>query len=75
MNMPKFIKRWYEGEEYSLPVDEFIKPIVPIPRYKRHWSSRFAHALVEFYLKEWKWLWFFLFGLIASLIAITKCIH
>ena len=68
--MLKFIKRWYEGEEYQIPE----KWIVPGIRYKRHWSSRLAHRLIEFYLKEWKWLLPFLLGLITVLFGLIGLI-
>ena len=70
--MLKFIKRWYHGEEYNIS-----SPILPIPsvRYKRHWSSRLVHILVEFYLKEWKWLLPFLLALIGIILTIIKIKH
>ena len=61
--MIEFIKRWYHGEMYNISTHAL--PIFPGIRYKRHWSSRFLHILVEFYLKEWKWLWPILLTLIA----------
>ncbi len=66
--MIKFIKRWYQGEYYSLS----NQGIFPGNRYKRHWSSRLAHTLIEFYLKEWKWLLPFIVSLIAILIALKE---
>jgi len=58
----QFIKRWYQGEEYS--ISNHHLPIFPGIRYKRHWSSRFAHILIKFYLKEWKWLLGFIIALL-----------
>ncbi len=64
--MFKFIKRWYQGEYYSLHNQD----IFPGDRYKRHWSSRFVHVLIKFYSKEWKWLLPFLLGLITIFLAL-----
>jgi hypothetical protein len=49
--MIKFIKRWYDGEEYSISNPDL--PIFGI-RYKRHWTSELAHHLVKFWLENWK---------------------
>jgi hypothetical protein len=70
--MLKFIKQWYQGEEYNISTPTL--PIFPGIRYKRHWSSRFAHILVEFYLKEWKWLLPFLLGLITIFLGLIGLI-
>jgi hypothetical protein len=68
--MLKFIKQWYHGEEYNISTP--VLQIIPGIRYKRHWSSRFVHVLVEFYLKEWKWLLPFLLGIIGIVLTIVK---
>ena len=66
--MIKFIKRWYHGEKYNISTPTL--PIHPGIRYKRHWSSRIVHILVEFYLKEWKWLWPILLTLITICVGL-----
>jgi len=68
--MLKFIKRWYQGEEYNIFTPNL--PIFPGIRYRRHWSSRLAHVVIEFYLNEWKWLWGILFSIAGLAIAIAK---
>ena len=65
--MLKFIKQWYHGEKYNISIPTL--PVFPGIRYRRHWSSRFIHVLVEFYIKEWKWLWPILLTLIAIFIG------
>jgi hypothetical protein len=58
----KMIKRWYQGK----PIEsDFL-----IGFYKRHWSAQVVHVLVEFYLKEWKWLLPFLVALAALLFKV-----
>mgnify|MGYP001583047935 CR=1 FL=1 len=66
--MFKFIKQWYQGKEYNISTPDL--PIFPGIRYKRHWSSRLVHVFVEFYLKEWKWLWPILLTFITILIGL-----
>ena len=46
------LRRWYEGELEPTGNDHVV-----IMHFERHWSSRIAHTLVDFYLKEWKWIW------------------
>ncbi len=70
--MINFIKRWYEGEEYYPFADHPKVPVFPGIRYRRHWSSRLAHIVVEFYLKEWKWLWPLLVAIVGIIVAIGK---
>jgi len=45
----KVISNWYHGE---IKVHE--PPFVGVWQ-ERHWTSRFAHAVVDFHTKEWKW--------------------
>ena len=59
------ILRWYEGP----PIPQDPDFICVLGRYRRHWSSRLAHAVVEFYLKEWKWLLPFLVLLFGTMVA------
>jgi hypothetical protein len=68
--MLKFIKKWYQGEEYNVSTPDF--PIFPGIRYRRNWSSLLVHNVIEFYLKEWKWLWGILISIAGLAIAIGK---
>ena len=64
-------KRWYEGE-YVPPDNSPSSGVVfLLGHYQRHWSSRLAHVLVAFYLKEWRWLLVFLVGVIALIVKLT----
>jgi hypothetical protein len=50
------IKSWYQGE-YETFHNEPGSPVVIFGgHYKRHWSARIIRLAVEFYLREWKWL-------------------
>ncbi len=43
------ISHWYHGKgKVSEP------PILAIWQ-ERHWTSRLAHAVIDFHAKEWKW--------------------
>ena len=55
------IKNWWIGEEY------YIKDVFPGIRYKRHWTARIVHTVVNFYLNHWKWIW-------STIIAISGLI-
>ena len=43
--------------------------------YKRHWTSRAVHVLVEFYLREWKWVLGFVFGAPAAVATLMKLLN
>ncbi|MFA6312507.1 MAG: hypothetical protein WC681_13580 [Sterolibacterium sp.] len=64
------IKRWWQGELEQLPSGYPILRIVP--QYRRHWTSRAAHAVLAFYLKEWRWLLPFLVAVVGALVAIKR---
>lgn len=52
----KPIKLWWDGE-FVLHENDNNSGLVFIGGYyKRHWTSRVAHALFEFLQKEWKWV-------------------
>jgi hypothetical protein len=58
--MLKRIRAWYEGTHKTIRHDNdpgsdvwFMPSFVT----EYHWTARFAHALVEFYLRHWQWLW------------------
>jgi hypothetical protein len=66
------IKGWYEGE-YEPPDNPPGGAIVfAFGQYRRHWSSRLAHVVVDFYLKEWRWLLPFLVAVISVIAAVAK---
>ncbi len=49
------VGKWYEGEfiMHENPPDTSV--FIVGGTYKRHWTARFARALVTFHTKEWKW--------------------
>ena len=60
----KAVKDWWNGT--IVPMDEtggliFISPVI-----ERHWTSQFAHTLVEFYLKYWKRILGFILTIVAG---------
>ena len=60
------IKKWWVGEVY------YIKGVLPGIRYKRHWTAKAAHVLVDFYLIHWKWVWGTLFTICGLIVAYLK---
>jgi len=66
--MRQIIKRWYDGKYIppDNPPDSSV--IFLMGHCDRHWSSRLAHTLVEFYFEHWKWLLSFLVALSALLL-------
>lgn len=57
------IKKWWEGEIY------YLEDILPGIRYKRHWTSKLLHVIVDFYLKHWKWIWTTIVSILTLLIT------
>lgn len=59
------IRNWYKGEV------KIHKNVVGIYT-KRHWSAKVARYIVNFYLKNWKWLWSAFFGLVLGYIKLLQ---
>jgi hypothetical protein len=41
---------------------------------RRHWTSRTAHALVDFYIREWKWIIPVVISTLGLIVALAKII-
>ena len=72
MQLHKNIKKWYEGEFVPPDNSPNSRLIFVMGHYQRHWSSRVAHVVVDFYLKEWRWLLPFVVGVAGVIVAIAK---
>jgi len=48
------IKKWWDGEYVAAKNNPGDSVIFIGGSYERHWSSRFAHTLFEFWIKHWK---------------------
>ena len=58
------IHRWYQGE-YRAPNNEPGSSLVFVMgHYERHWTARLTTWLIEFWLRDWKWI-------IGTLIALS----
>ena len=47
---------WYEGRwvAYENPPGSVV--VILGGNYERHWTSKVAHVLVDFYLAHWQWI-------------------
>jgi hypothetical protein len=50
--MKELLKRWWEGT-YVPP--KYDPSIMRMGNYERDWSSKAAHAAMDFWLKYWQW--------------------
>lgn len=68
----KAVRDWYYGE--FVPFEN--RPDSPVVfvggYYRRHWTAVVAHVLVDFYLREWKWVITTILGIIAVAAAIAR---
>jgi hypothetical protein len=67
--MWKRIKHWYEGEYISSQPSDAV---IFLNHYRRHWSSRLVHTIVDFYSAEWRWLLPFLVACVVAAATIWK---
>jgi hypothetical protein len=67
-----WLKKWYEGEKVFYK-NEPGSPVVFFGWDEhRHWTARIAHVLVDFYLREWKWIYGALFTLAGLFLAYQR---
>ena len=60
------IKQWWEGELETHRNDPNSDLFIIGPgSYRRHWTARVAHWVVDFYMREWKWA----LGAVATVIG------
>lgn len=45
------MKRWWDGKHVPPPADPLIFSVGTV---QRHWTSRAAHALLDFLVREWR---------------------
>lgn len=73
--MRRKIIDWYRGKYEPLKNDRGSQVVFFGGRYKRHWTSRGAHAVVSFYLREWKWLIGFVLGAPAAIVTLKHLLN
>lgn len=66
------IQKWYEGKFTPYENDPNSRVFVMGWSYERHWTARIARVLVDFYLREWKWIWGTAFAIVGLLIALKR---
>ena len=50
--MKQLFKRWWEGTYVPSERDGFV---FHLGEYRRHWTSRAAHVVADFWLRHWQW--------------------
>jgi hypothetical protein len=70
--MKAILKRWWQGT--PIPPQRFGDSglIFLMERYKRHWTSKAAHVVADFWLKHWQWCFSATFATIGLVIAAMK---
>jgi hypothetical protein len=63
------ISRWYRGE-YIPPSDDGI--MRPRGRYRRHWTAKLVHSLVDFWHSKHDWIIGFLVSIILAVVYAMK---
>ena len=63
----KSIRSWWDGKHIPEPEGS---PFV-MGTIERHWTSKVAHILADFYLQHWKWIWGFTLALVGVLVKLA----
>ncbi|MBH5397382.1 hypothetical protein HZZ13_06200 [Bradyrhizobium sp. CNPSo 4010] len=70
--MKDLLKRWWEGRYVPPENDTGAAIFFTQGRYERHWTSKAAHRVSEFYLKHWQWCFSAAFAVTGLVIAALK---
>jgi hypothetical protein len=65
--MKEILKRWWQGTYVPAPPG-----IIMIGDYERHWTSKTAHVIADFWMKHWQWCFSAAFATIGLFIAAMK---
>jgi hypothetical protein len=66
------IRKWYEGKDKVYTVEPGASVVFFSISREFHWTARLAHLVVDFYLREWKWLFTAAMTFAGLLIAYSK---
>ncbi|EXB86820.1 hypothetical protein [Acinetobacter sp. 272263] len=53
----KIIKDWWNGKDTYEKQNQYDAAFFISPLNKKHWTSEWAHKILDFYLKNWKYIW------------------
>jgi hypothetical protein len=56
MKLFNAVKHWYRGQFIEYRYDPESPILVLRGQWRRHWTARAAHALIDFYRRHWKWV-------------------
>ena len=65
----RFLSKWWNGKQppSSVKIGGRLM-IISGSEAERHWTANIAHAIVNFYVRNWQWL-------LGSLIAIVLAVY
>lgn len=72
IRVKEYLKRWWHGKYVPPENDPEISLVFFQGRYERHWTSKVAHWLREFWLKNWQWCFSAAFAVTGLVIAAMK---
>lgn len=61
----EYVSDWWQGDTKL-----YDSPYILGFYTERHWTSDVAHALWEFYLRHWQWIWSAIIALASLWVAI-----
>jgi hypothetical protein len=56
LKFKKAVAEWYQGKSHAHHNDPNSQVVIFGWWYERHWTSRTAHVLAEFWLAHWQWV-------------------
>lgn len=65
------IKGWWHGKDTYQEYNQHDHVFFPMPLNKKHWTSTMAHKTLDFYLKNWKYIWELVVA-VATAILVAK---
>lgn len=53
--MTRLFKKWWDGTYISPENDPRSPLVIMMGHHEKHWTSKTAHIVVDFWLKYWQW--------------------
>lgn len=71
-NVRKRVAAWYEGKFRTYDNEPGSRVFILGYWYERHWTSKVAHVLAEFWLEHWKYIITTALAVCGLIIALKK---
>jgi hypothetical protein len=70
--MKRMLKEWWHGTYVSPESRSSSGLIFVLGSRRRHWTSKVAHVVADFWMDHWQWCFSAIFAMVGLVIAAMK---